>query len=359
MLGLNLDSTVFERTWELENLHRVVSEYFPVTGVLDDGDRPAFSVLVPPDSKARFLALRQRLEPAGLLPVLRARDGRQILGLIPQPPRTRWRWPVNAALFVLTLVTTFLAGYLNTEGLVESGYLRSAVGGGLAFSLSLMAILFTHEMGHKVLSVIRGVDSSLPYFIPMAPPLGTLGAVIVTRTPAPNRDALMDVGAAGPIAGFLVAIPVLIVGIMHSFVIRPTDFQGINLPDPLLVRWLISWILHPPAGAVVLGHPMLFAGWIGLLVTSLNLLPASMLDGGHAVRALFGARIHRQLSWAGVVVALALGYYLMAVLVLLLIRRGHPGPLDDLSPPSPSRMLVGLILLAIFIVSAVPMRLSL
>lgn len=352
-------STVFQPDWELDNLHRIVSEYFPVTGVLDDGGRPVFTVQVPPDSKARFLALRQRLQPTGLLPLLRRRDDRPILAFLPQPPRAQWRWQLNAALFLATLLTTFAAGYINARGLADDGYLRSATSGGLAFSLSLMAILVTHEMGHKVLSIIRGVDSSLPYFIPMVPPLGTMGAVIVTRVPAPNRDALIDVGAAGPIAGFLVAIPVLIIGVLHSFVIRPTDFQGVNFPDPLLLRWLVAWILHPPEGAVVLGHPMLFAGWLGLFVTSINLLPASMLDGGHAVRALLGARVHRILSWVGVAVAAVLGYWLMAVLIVVMLRRGHPGPLDDVSPPSLSRVVIGVILVAIFVVSAVPMRLSL
>ncbi len=350
---------VFDLTSELQGLLHVVEEYFPVTGVVDEGGRPAFAVHLPSDSKRRFLALRQRLIPTGLLPVLRHRPAGQVLVLLPQPPPVRWRWQVNAGLFVLTLLTTFVAGYLNTQGLVESGYLRSAVGGGAAFAFSLMAILVTHEMGHKVMSIVRGVDSSLPYFIPMAPPLGTMGAVIMTRTPAPNRDALMDVGASGPIAGFLVAIPVLVVGITNSFVIRPTDFQGINLPDPLLLQWLMAWLLHPPEGAVVLGHPVLFAGWIGLLVTSLNLLPASMLDGGHAVRALFGGRLHTLLSWVGVAVAAVLGYWLMAALILLMLRRGHPGPLDDVSRPSPSRIVVGVILLVIFIVSAVPMGIPL
>ncbi len=340
---------------EPERLSGVVSEYFPVTGVADDGGRVAFTVLVPPDSRERFLALRRRLEPLGVLPMLRERDGRPVLTLLPRPPRTPWRWAPNAALFAATLLTTFLAGYLTAEPLVRAGYLSSAAAGGASFAAALMAILVTHEMGHKVVSVLRGVDSSLPYFIPMAPPLGTMGAVIITRTPAPNRDALIDVGAAGPIAGFAVAVPVLIVGITRSFVIRPTDFQGITLPDPLLLQWLVRWLLHPPPDAVVLGHPVLFAGWIGLLVTSLNLLPASMLDGGHAVRALLGGRAHRLLSWVAVAVAAALGYWLMALLILLMIPRGHPGPLDDVSPASPSRRVVGLVLLAIFVVSVVPL----
>lgn len=349
-----------ELTWRLEEFRLIVNEYFPVADLWFDGGRPAFVVQVPQDSKQRFLQLRQRLEPLGYLPLLRRRDGREVVALLPHPPRGQWRWPLNLALFLATLVTTYYAGYFNAIPLAREGYLSSAIGGGLAFSLSLMLILVTHEMGHKVLSITRGVDASLPYFIPVPPltgfpTIGTIGAVIVTRTPAPNRDALMDVGAAGPIAGFLVAVPILIIGIARSFVISPVTFEGINLPDPLLVKLLIRLILHPAQDAVVLGHPVLFAGWIGLLVTSINLLPAGMLDGGHAVRAIFGGRHHRWLSWMAVALAIVLGYWLMAILIVAMARRGHPGPLDDVSPVSRSRVMTGMALLLIFILSAVPL----
>jgi len=358
---------VLEQIGELENLHRVVSEYFPITGVVDDGGRPAFTVLVPPDGKPRFLALRRRLEPTGLLPVLRQRDGRQVLGLIPQPPRVRWRWQVNLLLFIATLATTFLAGYVEAEPLVRSGLLSDAVSGGLAFAVPLMLILVVHEMGHKVVSVIRGVDASLPYFIPMIPPVGTMGAIIVTREPAPNRDALLDLGASGPIAGFLVAVVVIIVGLHKSFVLDPSAIPGpllpslTNFPDPLLAQWLSRLIVHLRGDQFLLMHPIYFAGWIGLLVTSINLLPASMLDGGHVVRAVFGARWHRLVSWVAVAVAVALRYYLMAALLVFIMlgpRRGHPGPLDDVSPVSRYRLLVGLVLLGIFIVSVVPIDIT-
>lgn len=345
-----------EWLWRIEEFRSVVERYFPVDEVWYDGGRPVFAVRVPDDSKERFLQLRRHLEPMGYLPLLRRRNGTTVLGLTPRPPRGQWRWPVNLALFVATLGTTFIAGFLNTRVFVTGGYLHSAVAGGLAFSLSLLVILVTHEMGHKIVSIVRGTDASLPYFIPMVPPIGTMGAVIVTRTPAPNRDALMELGASGPIAGFLVAIPVLIIGIKLSFFMRPADLAGayvVNLPDPLLVQLLTRLLLHPPAGTVPVTHPVLFAGWIGLLVTSINLLPGGMLDGGHAIRALFGARVHRMLSWAAVVVAAVLGYWPMAILILVLNRRGHPGPLDDVSPASPSRIVLGVVLLAVFILSAV------
>lgn len=337
----------------MEELRHLVDEHFLVQEAYLDGGRPAFVIYPTLDLRARFLRLRAAVESLGVLPVLRRRAGRAVVAFVPRPPRTAWRWQVNLALFGVTLLTTSLAGYVNALGLVQAGYLRSAIGGGLAFSLSLMLILVTHEMGHKVLSIRRGVDASLPFFIPMIPPLGTMGAVIITRTPAPNRDALMDVAAAGPLAGFLVAIPVLIVGVARSFVISPVGFQGTSIPDPLLLQWLIRLILHPAENMVVLGHPILFAGWIGLLVTSLNLLPAGMLDGGHVARSLLGPRLHQVLSAIAVAASFFLGYWLMALIILALMRRGHPGPLDDISPASPGRIFLGVVLLAVFVVSVV------
>jgi membrane-associated protease RseP (regulator of RpoE activity) len=150
------------------------------------------------------------------------------------------------------------------------------------------------------------------------------------------------------------AIPVLIYGVSQSFVLSPGRLQDVvTIPDPLLIRWLIELVLRPPADMVVLGHPVLFAGWIGLIVTSINLLPAGMLDGGHAVRAAFGPRVHAALSYAGAGLAVVMGFYPMAILIILLMRRGHVGPLDDLSPLSPSRRAVGLALVVIFVLSAV------
>lgn len=354
-----------DTAWRIDELRRIIGEFFPVDQVIEDGGRLAFAVRTTEDSRRRFLALRDRLVPLHYLPLLRRRNGTDVVALIPKPARGQWRWPVNALLFAVTLGTTFLAGYTGSQGLVESGLMGSAIAGGLAFSLSLMLILLTHEMGHKVVSLIRRIDASLPYFIPMIPPIGTMGAVIVTRTPAPNRDALLDLGASGPIAGFVVAVAVVIVGLTKSFVLSSSAVAGqvlVNYPDPLLVRLLTELIVHPPEGSILLMHPILFAGWIGLLVTSLNLLPAGMLDGGHTVRALFGPRFHVFASWAGVAVAVALRYWLMAALIaaFLLSSRGyHPGPLDDVSPLSRSRIVVGVVLLGIFILSVVPIEITL
>ncbi len=340
-----------------------------------EGPQPVFLLPAVGGIRERFLELQRRLAPLGLLPLLRRQGDQTALILVPKPPPGQWKWQVNALLFLATVATTFLSGLQTAEGLrglcqelqaqIRLDCAITPIGGGLTFSAALLLILLAHEMGHKLVAVRRGIDASLPYFIPMVPlaPLpGTMGAVIVTRTPAPNRDSLMDLGASGPIAGFLVAIPVLIYGVLRSPVV-PEElvrrFALTNYPDPLLIRWMIQVLLNPPPGSVVLGHPVLFAGWFGLVVTSINLLPAGMLDGGHAVRAVFDARVHRVLSYVGAALAALIGAYPMAILILLLTRRGHPGPLDDLSPLSPSRRLVGILLIAIFALSVVSLTIPL
>ena len=338
-----------------------VEASFPVQEVWFQNGRPAFTIVPGPDDKARFLELRERLRGLGVLPLMRRHEGETVILLAPRPPEApiAWRWPV--LLFVGTLATTFVAGYLDARGACVPGLL-APVPGGIAFALSLMAILFCHEMGHKVVSIWRGIDASLPYFIPMPPlpglAIGTLGAVIFTRTPAPNRDALIELGASGPLAGFVVAIPILIFGVQHSLVIPHAAIvargcQLVSVPTPLLVDLLIGRLLHPAATADVIIHPMAFAGWVGLLVTALNLLPASMLDGGHVTRAALGPRWHLILSYIAVGVGIIFGYWLMSVLILLMIRRGHPGPLDDCTPVSPAHIAVAVSLIPVFVLSAV------
>ena len=338
-----------------------VEASFPVQEVWFQNGRPAFTIVPGPDDKARFLRLRERLRGLGVLPLMRRHQGETVIVLAPRPPDAPTAWRLPVLLFVATLATTFAAGYLNARGACVPGLLRP-LPGGIAFGLSLMAILVCHEMGHKVVSIWRGIDASLPYFIPMPPlpglAIGTLGAVIFTRTPAPNRDALVELGASGPLAGFLVAIPILVYGVQHSLVISHAAIvahgcQLVPVPTPLLVDLLIGRLLHPAANADVIIHPMAFAGWVGLLVTALNLLPASMLDGGHVTRAAFGPRWHMILSYIAVGVGLVFGYWLMSILILLMVRRGHPGPLDDCSVLSPAHIAVAASLIPVFVLSAV------
>jgi len=342
-------------------IQAAVAAAFPIqeVGFLDG--RPAFTVRPGPDDKERFLRLRRALEPLDVLPLLRQREGKTVILLVAKPPAGRTEWALPLGLFLATLVTTLIAGAINTSG---GGSLAHLIGSGLAFSLALMAILVCHEMGHKIVSIRRGIDASLPFFIPMVPipglGSGTLGAVILTRSPAPNRDALIELGASGPIAGFLAAIPFLIYGAAHSSVVARSALVGpvCSFASPRLVDFLVNWLLHPDPSSGVIFHPVLFAGWFGLLVTAINLLPASMLDGGHVTRALFGSRVHLVLSIAAAGVAWYFRYWPMAVLILLLLRRGHPGPLDDVSRPTAAHIAMAAALVVIFALSAVPLDVS-
>ncbi len=349
---------------DFATVRAAVESSFRVQELWFQDGRPIFTVVPSADDKERFLRLRQALDGLGLLPLLRKQSGETVLVFVPKPQAGRTRWLLPVGLFVATLGTTFWAGTQMSQGGCIPAFLPP-LAGGAAFSLSLMAILFCHEMGHKVVSIWRGIDSSLPFFIPLPPlvpglSIGTMGAVILTRTPAPNRDALIELGASGPIAGFLVTVPILIYGIRHSLVIAHAAILGqgcqlVSIPSPLLFDVMARWMLHPGPSAEVVMHPVAFAAWVGLFVTALNLLPASMLDGGHVMRAVFGPKIHMIMSYIAVGVGLVLGYWFMSLLILLMIRRGHPGPLDDCSPVTFAHKAMAAVLVVIFALSAAPL----
>ena len=197
-------------------------------------------------------------------------------------------WLVSAFLFLLTLVTTTLTGA------AYAGYDYSDWQKGLVFSIPLLLILFTHEMGHYLAAKKHKIKVSPPYFIPLPPSfgIGTMGAVIKIKEKIASRNALMDVGAAGPLAGLFVAIPVLIYGIYLSPVSNiPQNFQGFTEGNSVLylsLKYLIHGMILPSGNKDIMMHPTAFAGWIGLLVTMINLIPIGQLDGGHVFYAWFG-----------------------------------------------------------------------
>ncbi|MBA7579137.1 hypothetical protein ES708_21006 [subsurface metagenome] len=274
---------------------------------------------------------------------------------------------LNLLLFLLTVGTTLGAGYLQSLSLVRLGVLESAWHGAIAFCLGILGIVGSHEMGHKLMANKRGIDASFPYFIPAPTFIGTFGAVIRMRSRPGNRNALFDVGAAGPIGGILVAIPVTILGLAWSFPVAIETAKGIALSEPLLFQWLGNWLVRLPSESVLLLHPLAFAGWVGMLITMLNLMPVGMLDGGHISRALFGGKrlfklaffelsLSRVISLTGVLITAILGYWLMALLMLFFGVRGHPGPVDDAVPLSNGRKILAVGLLCLLIVCATPLR---
>jgi membrane-associated protease RseP (regulator of RpoE activity) len=241
---------------------------------------------------------------------------------------------------------------------------------GLLYMACVIAILLTHELGHFVAALIYRVRASLPYFVPLPiSPIGTLGAVIVMHSHTANRRQIFDIGLAGPIAGLIVAVPILWIGIHNLELTPPTGQERLSLPAPLAMRLAIDYV-HPGKYNADVGVPITqmnawyMAGWVGLLVTGLNMLPVSQLDGGHVTYALFG-RAARWIARGFMLVAFVymglLAFYfrtqpswlLMAVLVMLL-GVDHPPTSDDTAPLGWFRTLLGWASLAIPIFCFVP-----
>jgi membrane-associated protease RseP (regulator of RpoE activity) len=277
-------------------------------------------------------------------------------------------------LFILTIVTTTFVGGLHYFSF-EQGFTGGDADAlnlaapsfyvkGLWYSLSILAILGCHEMGHYVACRVYGVDATLPYFLPAPLPLtGTFGAFIRIRSRIPDKKALFDIGLAGPIAGFIVTIPVLFIGLALSRVERlPENFSGAWLGEPLLFQ-AASWLVmgNLPEGMTINTHPMAFAAWFGLLATALNLFPLGQLDGGHVAYAVLGPRA-TLVSMATICVAIGLTvvssswivWTILMVVMLLVIGPRHPPTLDDTTPVGRGRLLLAVVGLIMLIVSFTP-----
>jgi membrane-associated protease RseP (regulator of RpoE activity) len=233
-------------------------------------------------------------------------------------------------LFAATVISVFHAGAMfrgiDPSGSLFQGFLDPHyLARGASFAVPLLAILLTHEFGHFFAARWHGVPASFPHFIPL-PGLGsgTLGAVIAMRGPIRSRNALMDVGASGPLAGLIVALPVLYWGLAHSSV-EPTVASGYMQEGQSLLYIALKWLAlgRIPAGSDVFLHPTAFAGWVGLLVTMINLLPWGQLDGGHVAFALFGDRQHLVARWLRRGLLLLFGYNALRFIVPVLLGRSQ------------------------------------
>ncbi len=280
---------------------------------------------------------------------------------------------VNILLFLATLVTTTLSGLPHDVHLLEDPW---SFYRGFPFSLTLLAILGTHEFGHYLMSWRHGVAATFPYFIPSPSFIGTFGAFIRIKSIVPDRRALFNIGVAGPIAGFVVAVPAVAVGLALSEVEPVTELTGIGLGSSLLFNGMVQVLLGvTPATYDVVLHPVAFAGWIGLFVTALNLIPAGQLDGGHIIYSLFG-RWHRVVTLLVLLALLPLGWYwpgwwAWAFIVFWVSgprftrRNGlrfafiHPPLLDEGSELTPRQKVIGAMALLIFLLTFPPVPFTL
>lgn len=291
-------------------------------------------------------------------------------GEAPAPRLSELALPVG--LFLLTVFTTLWAGAYAARSDPRQGPVQfllndpAALPTGLPFAGTLLGILVTHEFGHYLFSLMHRVPASLPLFIPGPPHfIGTFGAVIRMRGPILSRKALFDIGVAGPIAGFVVAVVALVIGLSLSKVVTTEAVYGLHLGEPLLLQF-VSWlVLGPlPQGYDVILHPVGFAAWFGLFVTSLNLIPIGQLDGGHVAYALWGPR-QRTVALAMLPILMMLGFmpggwpgwFLWAGMAGL-VGLGHPPVRDPETALGRTRIWVGWGALAIFVVTFAPIPFS-
>lgn len=342
------------------------------------------------DSAALYDRLAESLEPHRLTPLFRVEDDRHVIVLIPAKASGDTGNPsTNIILFVLTVLSVMLAG-AQPEGPIPSDTwgqilaLAKSIFTGWPFALSLLGILVAHEFGHYFMSRYHKTPATLPYFIPLPlSPLGTMGAAIIMRAIPKNKRVLFDIGVAGPLAGLVVAIPVLLYGLSLSTLgpiePNPNGFIEGNsliyllakyltfgqlLPAPAQPQDLLYWLRYfftgqpvPFGGMDVFIHPVAFAGWAGILVTSLNLIPAGTLDGGHVIYALFGDKARKAFPFI-LAILFALGFawngWWMWAVLLFWLGRVHAEPLDQITRLDPPRRLLALAMIFIFILTFIP-----
>ncbi len=357
---------------DIELLKKEVAQRFPFYDMKYNAKTAAFFCRIDQGLlDKKFDDLRIVLSKKGYIPMIRYEKGEHVIYVIKKPKvKKRPVW-INIVLLIATAITTTVAGSIQWVSIynatwsdvINPSYLLD---GFLYFSIPLLSILGIHEMGHYFTSKKHNLDTSLPYFIPLPPPfiLGTFGALISTREPIPDRKTLLDVGISGPICGFLVAIPVCLIGLflMQQNPIIPTEINSdatFTITFPLLLQGLSNFFSIDTSAIL---HPTLFAGWVGLFLTAVNLMPVGQLDGGHVARALLKEK-SKYAGWIVIAAILVLGFFytgwlMLAFIILFLIGTQHNPPLNEFSPLDTKRKILGIIAFVIFILCFAPIPFS-
>ena len=354
--------------------------------------------LLDKDSEAAYDRLAESLQAYEITPLFRMDEGRHVIYLVPRKPEAKTpRISVNIILFLLTVLSVMFvgsepAGEMPADLMGQLWFMAKALPSGWQYAVSLLSILLAHEFGHYLMSRHHRTRATLPYFIPLpVPPLGTMGAAILMQGTPKNKRVLFDIGVAGPLAGMVVAIPVLLLGLSLSrldviepvsgvvslegnsilylaakylqfgkLLPAPADFGGVS-PVLYWLRYFITGRPIPLGGTDVFIHHVAFAGWAGLLVTALNLIPAGTLDGGHLIYSLLGDKARRAFPII-VAVLFALGFFWQSwwiwLLLLLWLGRVHAEPLDQITPLDRPRLAVAALTILIFALTFSPVPFS-
>ncbi|MFM8659493.1 MAG: site-2 protease family protein, partial [Candidatus Nitrosotenuis sp.] len=348
-----------------ERVISTVSAIFQIQGINTTLEKMEFEI-VDSNFKEKFVVLAQKLESIGVICFVRSIGDKTIIQVNRLPPENNKKKRLSRAwiqriLFGVVVSFVMIDGYYKTLGVNSLIHIGDPLDFAVLYTISLVGILGVHEAGHLIAAKMHKIRTSWPYFIPGIPVIGlpTFGAMIQSRGLMINRDIVFDVAIAGPIAGLVIAVLVSFYGAYTSPVLDPTIAAQLppgslqKLSDSIFMQVALASFGKAGPNVEVLMSPVLFAAWLGFLITFLNLLPAWQLDGGHMSRVMFGEKIHRIATYASVGVLFLLHYEMMAIFILMFsIRNMSVRPLDDVSPLSKNRKLLYVIVVILAILCA-------
>ena len=315
--------------------------------------------------KSKFEDLARKLENMSYVCKLTEMDGGKYIVIQKFTPKKQRKWLSTAwtprILFAVVISFVMVDGYYRTSGTNSIVEIGEPLEMAAVYTLSLLGILGIHELGHIIAAKLHGLKTTWPYFIPGLPIIGipTFGAFIQSKGLTINREILFDVAIAGPIAGLVIAVIVSIYGAYTAPIIDQEVAAGLfaeggliewNMGEPLLMTASLAMFGKGGDGHEIIMTPIMFAAWIGFLITFLNLLPAWQLDGGHMARTLLGPKLHRYATYGSMAILVLLNYWVMAILIFIMSSKNpSANPLDDVSPLSRNRKLAyaGIVVLAI------------
>jgi hypothetical protein len=356
-------------------LLEIVKAEFTVSDAYVRDNVSTFTIKTEPNFNQKLLRLKENVRGKNLEVLLKQNEVLQI-ELIPRIVHPSHQVIVNYSLplFILTIITVAISGYfiagnylslLNILGQdSNTDWTNAQLTMTIAYTVSIIATLGIHELGHVLACRIHGIEASMPVFLPGIPliTLGTFGAVIRQKSPTINRNQLFDIGFMGPLFGFILSLIISIWGYSLSLPLSRADYQlltvtlgeGDFVVLPFIFQALSDFIFPNANSFSHILHPIAFAGWLTTLLTFLNIFPIGQLDGGHIAWALFGPKWHRRISYIMIPVMILTGWWSMAILILVFLRQGHPGTLNKITGVSRTRKLLSILVIVIFLTCFTP-----